>query len=294
MARPRSSWQPLTLRTSPACQPLRISRKWRKSMPRQKGKEQPRQQSKTGFKGPRKPQAESKTKFKSQYKTEQPESPKGKTSRPQQRTATGTAGKRPTLKKWAPEGEKRGPRTEKPTEERRERRRETPSNRTLKNETEKATRTLRPRTERPVKRLEKWTPKTERPSKSLEKRAPRTERPTEERQERRPKTETPKEWILRKIEEKAKTQTPRPRARSKQKPEGLSPDKLERIQKIIAAGGVTSRRKAEELITQGRVTVNGQVITELGAKANPFSDRIEVDGRKITAGGRPRRGKRPP
>src|SRR3990170_4645062 len=299
MARPRSSWKPLTLRTSPACQPLRISRKWRKSMPRQKGKEQPRQQSKTGFKGPRKPQAESKTKFKSQYKTEQPESPKGKTSRPQQRTATGTAGKRPTLKKWAPEGEKRGPRTEKPTEERRERRRETPSNRTLKNETEKATRTLRPRTERPVKsqekrgqrterpKLEKWTPKTERPSKSLEKRAPRTERPTEERQERRPKTETPKERILRKIEEKAKTQTPRPRARSKQKPVGPSLDKLERIQKIIAAGGVTSRRKAEELMTQGRVTVNGQTVTELGAKANPFSDRIEVDGRKITAGGEP-------
>jgi len=84
------------------------------------------------------------------------------------------------------------------------------------------------------------------------------------------------------------TRTPRPRARSKQKPVAPDFEKLERIQKIIAAGGITSRRKAEELMTQGRVVVNGKVVTELGAKANPFSDRIEVDGRKITAGGQPK------
>ena len=43
----------------------------------------------------------------------------------------------------------------------------------------------------------------------------------------------------------------------------------ERLQKIIAAAGIASRRKAEELIASGRVQVNGQVVTELGTKADP-------------------------
>lgn len=55
----------------------------------------------------------------------------------------------------------------------------------------------------------------------------------------------------------------------------------ERLQKIIAAAGITSRRKAEELITQGRVTVNGQVTTELGSKADPEQDHIKVDGKLL-------------
>ena len=55
----------------------------------------------------------------------------------------------------------------------------------------------------------------------------------------------------------------------------------ERLQKIIAAAGITSRRKAEELITQGRVTVNGQVVTELGSKADPERDHIKVDGKLL-------------
>lgn len=57
----------------------------------------------------------------------------------------------------------------------------------------------------------------------------------------------------------------------------------ERLQKIIAAAGITSRRKAEELITEGRVTVNGTVITELGSKADIERDHIKVDGRLLHA-----------
>lgn len=58
---------------------------------------------------------------------------------------------------------------------------------------------------------------------------------------------------------------------------------MERIQKILAAGGIASRRAAEKLITEGRVRVNGRVVTELGAKADARQDRIEVDGKKVTA-----------
>jgi 23S rRNA pseudouridine2605 synthase len=53
---------------------------------------------------------------------------------------------------------------------------------------------------------------------------------------------------------------------------------LERLQKIIAASGVASRRKAEELITAQRVTLNGEVVTELGTKADPGHDKISIDG----------------
>jgi len=52
----------------------------------------------------------------------------------------------------------------------------------------------------------------------------------------------------------------------------------ERLQKIIAAAGVASRRKAEELIVQGRVTVNGRAVTQLGSKADALRDQIRVDG----------------
>jgi len=55
----------------------------------------------------------------------------------------------------------------------------------------------------------------------------------------------------------------------------------ERLQKIIAAAGVTSRRKAEDLIVQGRVTVNGRAVTVLGSKADPERDHIKVNGRLL-------------
>jgi 23S rRNA pseudouridine2605 synthase len=55
----------------------------------------------------------------------------------------------------------------------------------------------------------------------------------------------------------------------------------ERLQKIIAAAGVASRRKAEEMIVAGRVQVNGQVVTELGTKADPDEDHIRVDGKLL-------------
>lgn len=55
---------------------------------------------------------------------------------------------------------------------------------------------------------------------------------------------------------------------------------MERLQKIIAASGVTSRRKAEDLIKQGKVTVNGKIITKLGFKVSGKAD-IEVNGLKL-------------
>ena len=55
----------------------------------------------------------------------------------------------------------------------------------------------------------------------------------------------------------------------------------ERLQKILSTAGVASRRLSEELILQGRGSVNGKTITELGTKADPAVDEIKVDGRRI-------------
>jgi 23S rRNA pseudouridine2605 synthase len=57
----------------------------------------------------------------------------------------------------------------------------------------------------------------------------------------------------------------------------------ERLQKILSQAGVTSRRQAEKYITEGRVSVNGATITELGSKADLERDHIKVDGRLIHA-----------
>ena len=55
----------------------------------------------------------------------------------------------------------------------------------------------------------------------------------------------------------------------------------QRLQKILSTAGIASRRAAESYITDGRVSVNGETITELGSKADPDSDDIRVDGRRI-------------
>ena len=59
--------------------------------------------------------------------------------------------------------------------------------------------------------------------------------------------------------------------------------KGERLQKILAHAGVASRRAAEQLIVERRVRVNGKIVDELGASADPRNDRIEVDGKRVVA-----------
>ena len=56
---------------------------------------------------------------------------------------------------------------------------------------------------------------------------------------------------------------------------------LIRLQKFLSAAGVCSRRRGEDLIRAGRVTVNGQVVAELGAKVDPDKDRVSVDGQPV-------------
>ena len=59
------------------------------------------------------------------------------------------------------------------------------------------------------------------------------------------------------------------------------PRKLERLQKILAQAGIASRRSAEAMITEGRVQVNGKVVTQLGSKADAAQDHIRVDGKLL-------------
>ncbi len=66
------------------------------------------------------------------------------------------------------------------------------------------------------------------------------------------------------------------------------PPRGERLQKILAQAGIASRRGAEAFITEGRVQVNGEVVTELGTRADPHRDYIRVDG-KLLAGPEPQR-----
>ena len=75
--------------------------------------------------------------------------------------------------------------------------------------------------------------------------------------------------------------------RMTRKNEPAHPREAERLQKIIAAAGLASRRQVESWIREGRVTVNGRVVTELGSRARADSDTIRVDGRKLGEAERP-------
>jgi 23S rRNA pseudouridine2605 synthase len=56
---------------------------------------------------------------------------------------------------------------------------------------------------------------------------------------------------------------------------------IERLQKYLSRAGVASRRQAEDLIIEGKVKVNGRVVTELGVKVDPDKDRVEVEGKRV-------------
>ena len=56
---------------------------------------------------------------------------------------------------------------------------------------------------------------------------------------------------------------------------------MERLQKVIAAAGICSRRKAEELILAGRLSVNGKTVTQLGTKVDVAGDSILLDGKRL-------------
>ena len=55
----------------------------------------------------------------------------------------------------------------------------------------------------------------------------------------------------------------------------------ERLQKLLSAAGIASRREAEEIIREGRVSVNGIVVTEVGTKADPDKDHVKIDGKHL-------------
>ena len=54
-----------------------------------------------------------------------------------------------------------------------------------------------------------------------------------------------------------------------------------RLQKFLASNGIASRRKCEELILQGKIAINGEIVTELGTKVNPATDEITYNGKKV-------------
>lgn len=80
--------------------------------------------------------------------------------------------------------------------------------------------------------------------------------------------------------------SPKTRRRARRSESQRGAGRTFRLQKLLADAGIGSRRAAERLIREGRVTVGGRVVTQLGTRADPLRDRICVDGRRV---GRPRR-----
>ena len=70
----------------------------------------------------------------------------------------------------------------------------------------------------------------------------------------------------------------RPQRREHSGPAKFAP---QRLAKILAAAGIDARRKCEEFVTTGRVTVDGKVITDVAFRADPYSQKIELDGEKL-------------
>src|SRR5574340_436937 len=90
------------------------------------------------------------------------------------------------------------------------------------------------------------------------------------------------------LKPKPVAQPPRQSPRTRpQTPPPPTPPETERLQKILSRAGIASRRKAEELIQAGHVRLNGQVVSQLGTKANPRTDRITIDGRPLRVADRP-------
>ena len=69
---------------------------------------------------------------------------------------------------------------------------------------------------------------------------------------------------------------------SPEKSEPKVGDKHDRLHKFLAASGAGSRRECETFITQGRVMVNGQVVTKMGVKVDPEKDKVLLDGEPAT------------
>ena len=102
--------------------------------------------------------------------------------------------------------------------------------------------------------------------------------------QRTPIEDTPAQAALDGRWKKWRQSRPRMRPESAQRSVVRDPRMTEeRLQKILSQAGVASRRKAEELIVEGRVTVNGETVTELGSKADLERDHIKVDGRLLRA-----------
>ena len=81
----------------------------------------------------------------------------------------------------------------------------------------------------------------------------------------------------------------RPRATASAKTTATTPDDARgvRLQKVMAAAGLASRREAERMILAGRVEVNGRVVTELGTRVDPARDQVRLDGGSVGVKERP-------